>query len=237
MIDDLVRGKTVFENATHRGLRARPRRRLGAVPAGQRRRRHGASGSRTCCAARSTCRTRPSSSCCGRRSAMSRRSGGTCRSSSTRSGRSCPSAGTRSRWRTSGTRATCAEAMRNYLMLLGWAPKGDREIVPWDEMVAEFRIEDVNPSPAFFDVKKLRAFNGEYIRAHVRAGRSSRPASRGWRRDAAPWPAERFDPAVFAELAPLAQTRVSAAARDHRDGGLRVPGRAGAATRRPGPRP
>ena len=58
-----------------------------------------------------------------------------------------------------------ATAMRNYLMLLGWAPRGDREIVPWDEMVAEFRLEDVNPSPAFFDVKKLRAFNGDYIRA------------------------------------------------------------------------
>ena len=58
-----------------------------------------------------------------------------------------------------------AEAMRNYLMLLGWAPSGDREIVPWDDIVAEFRLEDVNPSPAFFDVKKLRAFNGEYIRA------------------------------------------------------------------------
>ena len=29
----------------------------------------------------------------------------------------------------------------------------------------EFRLEDVNPSPAFFDEKKLRAFNGEYIRA------------------------------------------------------------------------
>ena len=58
-----------------------------------------------------------------------------------------------------------AEAMRNYLMLLGWAPSGDREIVPWDDIVAEFRLEDVNPSPAFFDVKKLRAFNGDYIRA------------------------------------------------------------------------
>ena len=29
----------------------------------------------------------------------------------------------------------------------------------------EFRLEEVNPSPAFFDEKKLRAFNGEYIRA------------------------------------------------------------------------
>ena len=75
-----------------------------------------------------------------------------------------------------------AAAMRNYLMLLGWAPRGDREIVPWDEMVAEFRIEDVNPSPAFFDVKKLRAFNGEYIRAHVGRGVHRGRASRGSRR-------------------------------------------------------
>ena len=101
-----------------------------------------------------------------------------------------------------------ADAMRNYLMLLGWSPKGDREIVPFDEMVAEFRIEDVNPSPAFFDVKKLKAFNGEYIRA------LSVPdfvaACQPWLApDAAPWPADRFDPAVFAELAPLAQTRVA----------------------------
>src|SRR3954471_24180890 len=51
------------------------------------------------------------------------------------------------------------EAMRNYLMLLGWAPGDNREILPWDEIVAEFRLEDVNPSSAFFDVKKLRAFN------------------------------------------------------------------------------
>ena len=58
-----------------------------------------------------------------------------------------------------------AEAMRNYLMLLGWAPCGDREIVPWSVIEEEFRLEDVNPSPAFFDEKKLRAFNGEYIRA------------------------------------------------------------------------
>ena len=58
-----------------------------------------------------------------------------------------------------------AAAMRNYLMLLGWAPSGDREIVPWSVIEEEFRLEDVNPSPAFFDVKKLRAFNGEYIRA------------------------------------------------------------------------
>ena len=56
-------------------------------------------------------------------------------------------------------------AMNNYLALLGWAPGENREIVPLDEMVRLFRLEDVNASSAFFDVKKLRAFNGEYIRA------------------------------------------------------------------------
>ena len=54
--------------------------------------------------------------------------------------------------------------MRNYLMLLGWSPTGDDEIVPWSRIVDEFRLDDVVPSPAFFDVKKLTAFNGEYIR-------------------------------------------------------------------------
>ena len=66
-----------------------------------------------------------------------------------------------------------ADAMRNYLMLLGWAPSGDREIVPWSVIEEEFRLEEVNPSPAFFDEKKLRAFNGEYIRA-LSAGRLRR---------------------------------------------------------------
>jgi glutamyl-tRNA synthetase len=101
-----------------------------------------------------------------------------------------------------------ADAMRNYLMLLGWAPRGDREIMPFDEMVAEFRIEDVNPSPAFFDVKKLRAFNGEYIRALSADDFIS--ACQPWLvAGIAPWPADRFDLGVFAVLAPLAQTRVA----------------------------
>mgnify|MGYP001022099235 CR=1 FL=1 len=54
-------------------------------------------------------------------------------------------------------------AMRNYLMTLGWSP-GDDEIVPWSVVEDRFRLEDVIPSPAFFDLKKLAAFNGEYIR-------------------------------------------------------------------------
>jgi glutamyl-tRNA synthetase len=100
-----------------------------------------------------------------------------------------------------------ASAMRNYLMLLGWAPRGDREIVDWDTIVAEFRLADVNPSPAFFDVKKLRAFNGDYIRALALPDFTA--ACQPWLQPpAAPWPADRFDPAVFEALAPLAQTRI-----------------------------
>ncbi|WP_104115135.1 glutamate--tRNA ligase [Micromonospora chalcea] len=100
------------------------------------------------------------------------------------------------------------DAMRNYLMLLGWAPSGDREIVPWDDIVTEFRMADVNPSPAFFDVKKLRAFNGDYLRALSTEQFIS--ACQPWLRgEYAPWRAEDYDDVAFAAVAPLAQTRVA----------------------------
>jgi glutamyl-tRNA synthetase len=101
-----------------------------------------------------------------------------------------------------------ASAMRNYLMLLGWAPAGDREIVSWDTIEAEFRLADVNQSPAFFDVRKLRAFNGDYIRA-LPAAEFEQACAPWLTAPAAPWSADAFDPAVFAALAPLAQTRLS----------------------------
>ncbi len=101
-----------------------------------------------------------------------------------------------------------AEAMRNYLMLLGWGPRAGGEIMPFGQMVAQFRIEDVSASPAFFDLAKLRAFNGEYIRALPEAEFAA--ACGPWLAPGvAPWPADRFDPGVFAVLAPLAQTRVA----------------------------
>ncbi|MEV0879531.1 glutamate--tRNA ligase [Micromonospora echinofusca] len=105
-----------------------------------------------------------------------------------------------------------ASAMRNYLMLLGWAPSGDREIVEWSVIEQEYRLEEVNPSPAFFDEKKLRAFNGEYIRAlgveeFVEA---CRPWLTGTGTIAPPpWQPEEFDADAFAAVAPLAQTRVA----------------------------
>jgi glutamyl-tRNA synthetase len=97
------------------------------------------------------------------------------------------------------------DAMVNYLMTLGWAPAGDTEIVPWQHIVDEFKLEDVNHSPAFFDIKKLNAFNGDYIRAmsldaFINACQPFFPD--------APWPTQRFDAGVFTKMAPLLQTRV-----------------------------
>jgi glutamyl-tRNA synthetase len=57
------------------------------------------------------------------------------------------------------------EAMVNYLALLGWGPKDGVEVRPIVEIVERFRLEDVTSSPAFFDTKKLQAFNADYIRA------------------------------------------------------------------------
>ncbi|GAC1314666.1 MAG: glutamate--tRNA ligase [Acidimicrobiales bacterium] len=96
------------------------------------------------------------------------------------------------------------EAMRNYLCLLGWAPKGDREFLGLDEMLAEFRLEDVNSSPAFFDVKKLTAFNEHYLRALPPPAFASAAAPF---LAAGPWAPADFDQAVFERLAPLVQPR------------------------------
>ena len=57
------------------------------------------------------------------------------------------------------------EAMVNYLALLGWSPGGDREVLSRQEMIDEFRLEDVKSSPAFFDQQKLSSVNAAYLRS------------------------------------------------------------------------
>lgn len=56
------------------------------------------------------------------------------------------------------------EALLNYLMLLGWSPKDDREILGKEVFVKEFSLENIHISPAIFDQRKLEWMNGEYIR-------------------------------------------------------------------------
>ncbi len=101
-----------------------------------------------------------------------------------------------------------ADAMRNYLMTLGWAPVGDTEIVPWETIVETFRLEDVNHSPAFFDIKKLQAFNGEYIRL-MSLEEFIAQAEVVLTSPNVPWPADRYRSDMFRAMAPLVQTRVA----------------------------
>lgn len=56
------------------------------------------------------------------------------------------------------------EAVVNYVCLLGWAPKGDREKYTLDELVDVFDVDGISKSPAIFDEKKLAWLNGEYLR-------------------------------------------------------------------------
>jgi glutamyl-tRNA synthetase len=103
-------------------------------------------------------------------------------------------------------RGYLAEAMVNYLATLGWGAPDGIEIRPLPEIVELFRLTDVGLSGAFFDVKKLQHFNGEYIRALSVPQFVS--ASTRWLFDEPPWPPERFDVATFEVLAPLVQERV-----------------------------
>ncbi len=56
------------------------------------------------------------------------------------------------------------EALFNYLLLLGWNPGDDREVLTRDEMVRLFELEKVHVTAARFDIKKLQWMNGEYVK-------------------------------------------------------------------------
>ncbi|MFC1710300.1 glutamate--tRNA ligase family protein, partial [Patescibacteria group bacterium] len=55
-------------------------------------------------------------------------------------------------------------AILNFVMLLGWAPKDDKEIFSLDEFVEAFNVKGLQVANPAFNVKKLNWFNGEYIR-------------------------------------------------------------------------
>ncbi|HVK59687.1 MAG TPA: glutamate--tRNA ligase family protein [Candidatus Kapabacteria bacterium] len=56
------------------------------------------------------------------------------------------------------------EAVVNYLYLLGWSPKENRELVPIDEVIKMFDLPQILRHNARFDINKLHWLNGEYIK-------------------------------------------------------------------------
>ena len=57
-----------------------------------------------------------------------------------------------------------AEALLNYLSLLGWSSPNEKEILSKEELIQLFTLERVNKSNAIFDIAKLNWLNGQYIR-------------------------------------------------------------------------
>jgi glutamyl/glutaminyl-tRNA synthetase len=57
------------------------------------------------------------------------------------------------------------EAFINFLVLLGWSPGNDVEILSLQGMIEKFTLDRVNASPARFLREKLDWMNGQYIRS------------------------------------------------------------------------
>lgn len=56
------------------------------------------------------------------------------------------------------------DALVNYIALLGWSPKDNREKMSFEELKESFSLAGLNRSPAIFDKAKLRWLNGEYLK-------------------------------------------------------------------------
>ena len=55
------------------------------------------------------------------------------------------------------------EAVRNYLCLLGWSPKDNREMIDIDEVISLFELAKINRKNAAFDLGKCDWLNRQYI--------------------------------------------------------------------------
>ena len=80
------------------------------------------------------------------------------------------------------------EAIINYLVLLGWSPRGEREFYTLKELEEAFDLEGLSKSPSFFSQEKMNWFNAEYIR---------KLTPEAYLEHAAPWLAKVLDPAKF----------------------------------------
>ena len=92
------------------------------------------------------------------------------------------------------------EAIINYLVLLGWSPRGEREFYTLKELEEVFDLEGLSKSPSIFDTAKLNWFNAEYIR---------KLSPEAYLEKATPWLEKVLDPEKFdfKRLGELLQSR------------------------------
>ena len=95
------------------------------------------------------------------------------------------------------------EAMVNYLALLGWSLDDHTELFTLADLERWFSLERVSRNPAAFDIKKLDALNGHYLRQLEPADFAPGLAVRGGGR------ARRADQGLLTKAAPLVQERVN----------------------------
>ena len=92
------------------------------------------------------------------------------------------------------------EAVINFIALLGWSPRGEREFFTLNELAEVFDLEGLNKSPSIFDTEKLKWFNGEYMR---------KLTPEAFLEKATPWLSKALDPDKFdfKRIAELLQNR------------------------------
>lgn len=93
------------------------------------------------------------------------------------------------------------EAVVNYIALLGWCPKDNKEKMSMQEMIDEFDVSGISHSSSIFDEAKMRWLNGEYLKAM---------SAEDFKKVATPWIEKAIDGRDYdvKELALLMQTRV-----------------------------
>jgi glutamyl-tRNA synthetase len=100
------------------------------------------------------------------------------------------------------------EALVNFLCLLGWSPKDDREKMPLAEIIRLFDLPGINQSNARFDEKKLAHMNMLYL-LELPPDRFVALARDFLQRQGAT-AALQADPAYFREVMLLAQPKIKA---------------------------
>ena len=57
------------------------------------------------------------------------------------------------------------EALVNYIALLGWSPRNDKEVLTYKDIIDLFDFKGLSVSPSIFDPEKLNWLNGVHIRS------------------------------------------------------------------------